>query len=376
MIKRKLKNIIEQKIGKGKAILILGARQTGKTTLIKEIEKTSQLETLYLNADLPIVQQQLHNSGIVELKRLFGKAKLVFIDEAQRIQNIGITLKIIVDEFPDIQLIVTGSSAFELSSEVNEPLTGRKYEYRLFPVSWIEIVEHSNYLESVSQLNQRLIFGMYPDVTQNLGNEKEILFNLTESYLFKDIYTFRQIRKPEFLQKLLQALAFQVGSEVSYNELSNLLQIDRKTIIHYVDLLEKAFVIFRLPAFSRNLRKELSSKIKIYFYDTGVRNALINDFRPLDFRNDKGALWENFLISERLKSNHYALRRVNSYFWRTHQKSEIDYIEEADGMLDVFEFKWNPKTGFKIPKPFLDNYAVRQTELISHKNFHQFLNYE
>lgn len=376
MIRRKLENIIEQKIGKGKAILILGARQTGKTTLIKEIAKKSQIETLYLNADLPVVQQQLQNPGIVELKQLIGNAKMVFIDEAQRIQNIGITLKIIVDELPEVQLVVTGSSAFELTSEVNEPLTGRKYEYQLFPVSWIEMVDHSNYLESVSQLNQRLIFGMYPDVIQNLGNEKEILFNLSESYLFKDIYTFRQIRKPEFLQKLLQALAFQVGSEVSYNELSNLLQIDRKTIIHYVDLLEKAFVIFRLPAFSRNLRKELSSKIKIYFYDTGVRNALINDFRPLDFRNDKGALWENFLISERLKSNHYALRRVNSYFWRTHQKSEIDYIEEADGKLDVFEFKWNPKTGFKIPKPFSDNYAVRQTELISHKNFHQFLNYE
>ncbi len=376
MIRRKLENIIEQKIGKGKAILILGARQTGKTTLIKEIANKSQIETLYLNADLPVVQQQLQYPGIVELKQLIGNAKMVFIDEAQRIQNIGITLKIVVDELPEVQLIVTGSSAFELTSEVNEPLTGRKYEYRLFPVSWIEMVEHSNYLESVSQLNQRLIFGMYPDVIQNLGNEKEILFNLTESYLFKDIYTFRQIRKPEFLQKLLQALAFQVGSEVSYNELSNLLQIDRKTIIHYVDLLEKAFIIFRLPAFSRNFRKELSSKIKIYFYDTGVRNALINDFRPLDFRNDKGALWENFLISERLKSNHYALRRVNSYFWRTHQKSEIDYIEEADGKLDVFEFKWSPKTGFKIPKSFSDNYAVRQTELISHKNFHQFLNYE
>lgn len=376
MIRRKLENIIEQRIGKGKAILILGARQTGKTTLIKEIAKKSQVETLYLNADLPVVQQQLQNPGIIELKQLIGKTKLVFIDEAQRIQNVGITLKIIVDELPEIQLIVTGSSAFELTSEVNEPLTGRKYEYLLLPVSWIEMVEHSNYLESVSQLNQRLIFGMYPDIIQNLGNEKEILFNLTESYLFKDIYTFRQIRKPEFLQKLLQALAFQVGSEVSYNELSNLLQIDRKTIIHYVDLLEKAFVIFRLPAFSRNFRKELSSKIKIYFYDNGVRNALINDFRPLDFRTDKGALWENFLISERLKSNHYALRRVNSYFWRTHQKSEIDYIEEADGKLDVFEFNWNPKTGFKVPKPFSDNYAVRQTELISHKNFHQFLNYE
>ena len=376
MIKRKLENIFWQKIKKRKAILILGARQTGKTTLIKEIAGKSQIETLYLNADLPVVQQQLQKPGLNELKQLIGKAKLVFIDEAQRIQDIGITLKIIVDELPEIQLVVTGSSSFELTSYLNEPLTGRKYEYQLFPVSWEELVEHSNYMESLSQLNQRVIFGMYPDVINNLGEEKEILFNLAGSYLFKDIYTFQQIRKPEFLQKLLQALAFQVGSEVSYNELSSLLQIDRKTIIHYIDLLEKAFVIFRLPAFSRNLRNELSSKVKIYFYDNGIRNALINDFRAIDLRNDKGALWENFLISERLKTNHYALRRVNSYFWRTHQKNEIDYIEESDGKLEVFEFKWNPKPGYRIPKAFAEAYNVENVELISLKNFHQFLNYD
>jgi uncharacterized protein len=376
MIKRKLENIFWQKIKKRKAILILGARQTGKTTLIKEIAGKSQIETLYLNADLAVVQQQLQKPGLNELKQLIGKAKLVFIDEAQRIQDIGITLKIIVDELPEIQLVVTGSSSFELTSYLNEPLTGRKYEYQLFPVSWEELVEHSNYMESLSQLNQRFIFGMYPDVINNLGEEKEILFNLAGSYLFKDIYTFQQIRKPEFLQKLLQALAFQVGSEVSYNELSSLLQIDRKTIIHYIDLLEKAFVIFRLPAFSRNLRNELSSKVKIYFYDNGIRNAMINDFRAIDLRNDKGALWENFLISERLKTNHYALRRVNSYFWRTHQKNEIDYIEESDGKLEVFEFKWNPKPGYRIPKAFAEAYNVENVELISLKNFHQFLNYE
>jgi uncharacterized protein len=373
MIKRSLEKIIWQKIGKGKAILILGARQTGKTTLIKKIDKESQTETLYMNADLPVVQQQLNRPEVNNLKQLFGRAKLIFIDEAQRIQDVGLTLKIIVDEIPEVQLVVTGSSAFELSNHLNEPLTGRKFDYRLFPVSWEELVGRFNYLESLSQLNQRIIFGMYPDVINNLGEEKEILFSLAESYLFKDIYTFRQIRKPEFLQKLLQALAFQVGSEVSYNELSNLLQIDRKTIIHYIDLLEKAFVVFRLPAFSRNLRNELSSKVKIYFYDTGVRNAMINDFRSIDMRDDKGALWENFLISERLKSNHYALRRVNSYFWRTHQKSEIDYIEEVDGKLEVYEFKWNPKTGYRIPKAFTDTYNVEKAELISLKNFHQFL---
>lgn len=376
MIQRTLENIIKQRLGKGKALLILGARQTGKTTLIKKILDSSNEEKLFLNADLSLVRQQLQNVTVSSLKQLFGKAKLVFIDEAQRIPDIGLTLKIIVDEMPDVQLIVTGSSAFELSNNLNEPLTGRKFEYRLYPISWNELVNDSNYLEALSQLNQRILFGMYPDVINNLGAEKEILFNLTESYLYKDIIAFQQVRKPEFVQKLLQTLAFQVGSEVSYNELSNLLQIDRKTIIHYIDILEKAFIIFRLPSFSRNLRNELSSKIKIYFFDTGVRNMLINDFRPLDIRPDKGALWENFLISERTKLNHYALDRVNTFFWRTHQKQEIDYIEESGGTLNAFEFKWNPKSKVRIPKVFLKSYNVNETEIIHSENFHQFITHE
>ena len=376
MIQRTLENIIKQRLGKGKALLILGARQTGKTTLIKKILDSSNEEKLFLNADLSLVRQQLQNVTVSSLKQLFGKAKLVFIDEAQRIPDIGLTLKIIVDEMPDVQLIVTGSSAFELSNNLNESLTGRKFEYRLYPISWNELVNDSNYLEALSQLNQRILFGMYPDVINNLGAEKEILFNLTESYLYKDIIAFQQVRKPEFVQKLLQALAFQVGSEVSYNELSNLLQIDRKTIIHYIDILEKAFIIFRLPSFSRNLRNELSSKIKIYFFDTGVRNMLINDFRPLDIRPDKGALWENFLISERTKLNHYALERVNTFFWRTHQKQEIDYIEESGGTLNAFEFKWNPKSKVRIPKVFLKSYNVNETEIIHSENFHQFITHE
>ncbi|HSO87908.1 MAG TPA: ATP-binding protein [Draconibacterium sp.] len=374
MIQRLLENIIIQKFGRKKALIVLGARQTGKTTLIKKIINQITEPTLILNADLPIVQQQLENPSLNTLKQIFGKAKLVFIDEAQRIQNIGITLKIIIDEIPDVQIIVTGSSAFELSNTVNEPLTGRKFEYRLYPISWMELVNHTNYIESLSQLQQRIIFGMYPDVINNLGEEKETLLNLTESYLYKDIIVFQKIRKPEFVQKLLQALAFQVGSEVSYNELSILLQIDRKTIIHYIDLLEKAYVIFRLPSFSRNLRNELSSKIKIYFYDTGVRNALIGDFRPFEMRTDKGALWENFLISEKLKTNHYSGKYVKSYFWKTHQKKEIDYIEESDGKLVAFEIKWKAKLKTDVPKLFTDTYKNSTFELISFENFHQFLN--
>ncbi len=373
MITRLLEKIILDKIGKKKAIIILGARKTGKTTLIKKILSDNKEKTIFLNADRPIVREQLGGASINEFKYFFGSAQLVFIDEAQRIKNFGIVLKLIVDELPEIQLVVTGSSAFELSNNVNEPLTGRKYEYRLFPVSWGELAGYTNHFEALSQLQQRLIFGMYPDVIVNPGNEKEILLNLAESYLYKDIIAFQRIRKPEFVQKLLQTLAFQTGSEVSYNELSNLLQIDRKTIIHYIDLLEKAFIIFRLPSFSRNLRKELVSKIKIYFYDTGIRNALIADFRPLNMRPDKGALWENFFISERKKANHYNRKYVNYFFWRTHQKQEIDYIEEADGFINAFEIKWSSSANFKIPKTFTDTYKNSTVELISSTNFYQYL---
>lgn len=372
MIGRLLENIIKEKIGR-KAVIILGARQTGKTTLIKKIVKESEVPSLILNADLPTVQQQLQNPSISGLKQIFGEAKLVFIDEAQRIINIGVTLKIIIDELEEIQLIVTGSSALELSNNINEPLTGRKLEYRLFPISWQELLNHVGYLEALSQLEQRIIFGMYPDVINNSGNEREVLSNLSQSYLYKDIIAFQQIRRPEFVQKLLQALAFQIGKEVSYNELSTLLQLDRKTIINYIDLLEKAFIIFRLPTFSRNLRNELSSKIKIYFYDTGIRNALIEDYRPLELRPDKGSLWENFIISERLKSNHYGRKFVNSYFWKTHQRQEIDLIEETDGQISAFEIKWKEKEKARFPLTFTDTYKDATSQFISTENFNQFL---
>lgn len=373
MITRSLENIVLQKSGKGKAILIFGARQTGKTTLLKKILSEKSQPTLFLNADKPLVQKQLESKSVEDYKQLFGNSKLVFIDEAQRISDIGIVLKLIVDEIPEVQLIVTGSSAFELANTVNEPLTGRKFEYKLYPISWNELVLHTNYIETLAQLNQRIVYGMYPEVLTNTGNEKEILLSLSESYLYKDLIAFQQIRKPEFVQKLLQALAFQVGSEVSYNELSNLLQIDRKTIIHYIDLLEKAYVIFRLPSFSRNLRNELSTKIKIYFYDTGIRNALIEDFKPVDLRNDIGALWENFFIAEKLKFNHYSFRYCKSYFWRTHQKQEIDYLEESDGFLKAFEIKWNPKAKFKVPTTYTDTYPNSELTIITPNNFTKFL---
>ncbi len=369
MITRLLEKTIQNKIGKGKVIIILGARQTGKTTLLKEILSTKTKQPLFLNADKPLVQKQLETCSVEDYKQLFGDSKLIFIDEAQRIKNIGIVLKLMVDEMPDIQIIATGSSAFELANTINEPLTGRKFEYKLYPLSWAELVNHTNFIDALSQLNQRIVYGMYPEVITNTGNEKEILLSLSESYLYKDIIAFQEIRKPEFVQKLLQALAFQIGSEVSYNELSNMLQIDRKTIIHYIDLLEKAYIIFRLPSFSRNLRKELTSKIKIFFYDTGIRNALIEDFKPVNLRNDIGALWENFVIAERIKSNHYSFNYCKNYFWRTHQKQEIDYVEESDGTLKAFEIKWNPNAKAKIPKTFTDTYPDSELFVITPDNF-------
>ena len=373
MIPRILEKIIAEKSGKKKAIIILGARQTGKTTLIKHFLKNTTRKSVYLNADKPVVREQLASASSDAVKEIAGNAGLVVIDEAQRVKDIGLTLKQVVDELPEIQIVVTGSSSFELASSMNEPLTGRKYEYMLYPVSWEELIEYRSPVEALSQLGQRIIYGMYPEVITHTGEEKEILLNLTESYLYKDILAFQQVRKPEFVHKLLQALAFQVGNEVSYNELSGMLQIDRKTIINYINILEKAFVIFRLSSFSRNLRNELSSKIKIYFYDTGVRNALINDFRPLTLRPDMGSLWENFIIAGKLKSNHYHRRFVNAYFWRTHQKQEIDFIEESDGVISAYEIKWNPEAKARIPKTFVKTYPNVQPEVIHSGNFTKFL---
>ncbi|MCK5077631.1 MAG: ATP-binding protein, partial [Calditrichia bacterium] len=269
MILRNLYNIIRDRLFQGKAIIILGPRQSGKTTLLRFIERKSDKKSLFLNCDEAIVRKHLNNQSFPYLKNIISDNKLILIDEAQRVKNIGLTLKIIIDHFPGIQVVASGSSAFELTSNINEPLTGRKFEYYLLPISSKELIEHTNIIEEESQLVNRLVYGMYPDVINNPGKEIDILENLTNSYLYKDIFSFYDLRKPEILEKLLEALAFQVASEVSYNELSRLVGIDFVTIQRYIDLLEKAFVIFRLRSFSRNLRNELKKSRKIYFYDNG-----------------------------------------------------------------------------------------------------------
>ena len=372
MINRLLSDIITKRLGSGKAIIILGPRQVGKTTLLKEIAE-AQGAYLLLNGDDPATQVILQGANTETLKQIIGNHRIVFIDEAQRIRNIGLTLKLITDQIKQVQLLVSGSSALELASEINEPLTGRKWEYHMFPISWKELENSMGHLQAQSQLENRLVYGMYPEVITNQGDAREVLQQLAGSYLYKDLLSISGIRRPELLDKLLRALAFQLGNEVSYNELSNTLQVDKNTIQHYIQLLEKAFVIFRLQPFNRNLRNEITSSRKIYFYDNGIRNALIANFNPISLRQDIGALWENFMICERMKLLQYNSKWSSNYFWRTHAQQEIDYVEERDGNLFAFEFKWNPRASQKFPKSFMTAYPRAEVKLITPGNMLEFI---
>lgn len=370
MILRQLAETILEKLGKGKAIVVTGPRQVGKTTLINYVLKRNDF--LFLNGDDPTVQKLLTGANTEQLRNLISDAKIVFIDEAQRIKNIGLTCKIIQDQIQGVQLIISGSSAFELANETNEPLTGRKWEYKLYPISWQEFENRVGLLKAEQQLELRIVYGMYPDVINNAGNEQEILQQLADSYLYKDILAYSGIRKPELLQKLLSALAYQIGNEVSYNELSNMLQIDKNTVGNYIRLLEQAYVIYRLPSFSRNLRNEIKTNQKIYFYDTGIRNMVIGNLNPLAIRDDKGSLWENFMLNERLKLNAYGQTLARGYFWRTKQQQEIDYVEEKAGTLTGYEFKWSEKAKVRIPDKFSKTYNA-EVKVIHKNNYREFI---
>ena len=368
--KRKIHQSVEERLGGGKAIVLIGPRQVGKTTLLREILKNKDF--LFLNGDDPTVRQILNSPNTQEIQNIIGEKKFVFIDEAQRIENIGLTSKIITDYFPKVQLLLSGSSAFDLNNQINEPMTGRKWEFELFPISWAALENSVGYLEAKQQLNLRLIYGMYPDVLTSVGSEKEVLKELVSSYLYKDVLALSGIRKAEVLDKLVRALAFQVGSEVSYNELAQLVGIDKNTVSNYIDMLCKAYVIFKLPSFSKNLRNEIKTNQKIYFYDNGVRNAVIGNLNLLETRADKGALWENFLMSERLKVLRYSKSDARMYFWRTVRQQEIDYVEENAEEITGFEFKFNPNAKTKIPKLFGETYNT-EVEIINTENFRGFL---
>jgi predicted AAA+ superfamily ATPase len=372
MIIRKLTENIQNNLPLKKAVVILGARQVGKTTLLQQLN-LEQEDTLVLNGDEPDVRELLTGINSSRLKNILGGKQNVIIDEAQLIPEIGITLKLISDQLKDVQLFVSGSSSIDLASKINEPLTGRKLEYQMYPVSFAEMVKHHGLLEERRQLPHRLTFGSYPEIITSPGNEVLLLKNIAGSYLFKDILSFGEIKKPVVLEKLLKALALQVGNEVSFNELSQIVGADKETVEKYIDLLEKAFIVFRLNALNRNVRNEIKKGKKIYFIDNGIRNAVIGNFMLWENRLDKGALWENYLVSERVKYLYYNGFYGSYYFWRTTQQQEIDYIEEQDGKFKVFEFKLSPKKQTKLSVTFKNAYLTDEYQTISMQNVEDFL---
>lgn len=370
LIKRGQIELIRKKIGKGKAIVVVGPRQTGKTTLVQSLLKGK--EYLFLDGDDPAVRERLVNASTEQIKSVLGAHDLVFIDEAQRFHNMGITAKIITDQFKDVQLILSGSSAFDINESVSESLTGRTWPFMLYPITWQEFESHVGLIKAESQLPQRLVYGMYPDVFNHPGEEEDILTNLTGGYMYKDILAHSGIRKSELLDKLVRALALQVGQEVSYNEVAQLIGTDKNTVAKYVELLEKAFIIHRLTPFSRNIRNEIKRNQKIYFWDNGIRNAVIGNWDPPSMRTDLGALWENFLISERKKHLSYSKSWARSYFWRTTQQQEVDYVEEKGDKLQAWEFKWSPTVKVKTPKTFVRAYDIEAAG-VNRENFREFL---
>ena len=373
MIERQLKQLILPRLFRGKAIVLTGPRQVGKTTLLRMLMAETDKKTLFWNCDEPDIRQKLSHPTSTQLQADIAQADLVLIDEAQRIANIGVTLKLIIDNFPEKQVVVTGSSALQLSNSINEPLTGRKYEYDMLPFSCEELVASHGENEERRLLERRLVYGSYPEVVNLPGEERETLSNLVNSYLYKDIFAFQDVRKPEIIEQLLQALALQIGSEVSFNELSKLLGMNTQTVQRYIDLLEKSYIVFHLRSYNRNMRNELKKSRKIYFYDNGVRNALLGDFKPLQLRQDAGALWENYLVSERIKHNAYSLFYGKSHFWRTQQQQEIDYLEDIDGTLHTYEFKWSPNKQPKLSQAFANNYPDHTFMVVNPENYQDFV---
>jgi len=373
MISRAIADSIQKRLKDEKAIILLGPRQVGKSTLLQQLSSKFAKPVMWWNGDDADIRTILSNTTATSLRSLLGKSRTLIIDEAQRIENIGLSIKLMIDQLKDVKVIATGSSAFELANHINEPLTGRKWEYHLFPFSFGEMVEEHGLLTEKRLLDHRLVYGYYPEIVNNPGEEEIRLKQLSDSYLYKDLLIWEKIQKPDKMEKLIQALAFQVGNEVSYNELGQLAGLDNQTTEKYIDLLEKAFIVFRLGSLSRNLRNELKKSRKIYFYDNGIRNAVINQFNPAVLRQDIGALWENFVISERVKFLAYKQINCNQYFWRTHAQQEIDYIEERNGLMNAYEMKWNPRARAKFPKAFLDAYAGAETGIITPDNLNEFL---
>jgi len=370
LLKKEIINKIENS---NKAIVLYGPRQVGKTTLIKEIIDELSYKTLEIDAEDERFNDILSSRNLKKLSGLIGDAELLFIDEAQKIKNIGVNLKLIIDHL-NVKIIATGSSSFDLANTLSEPLTGRKWTYLLYPISYLELDDIHTKFELNDQLEERLTWGSYPDIFgfNNYKDKKQYLTELSSDYLYKDMLQMTGIKNSNKIRKLLQLLAHQIGSTVSLSELGDNLDMDKKTVAHYIDLLEKFFVVFRLRGFSRNLRKEITKNDKIYFYDLGIRNILIDNLNDLETRNDVGKLWENFLMIERKKRNEYLIDVPSSYFWRTYTGAEIDYIEEDRGKLKGFEFKYGNKK-IKAPKTWLETYKNSEFEVINSENYLEFI---
>ena len=374
-IARYLEPEIKSRMFTGKAIIVYGPRQCGKTTMIRHLTSQWADDVIWLNGDSPDVRAELDRVTVARWKLILGKKKILVLDEAQRVPNVGLALKLITDEIPEVQIIASGSSSFELADKTSEPLTGRKFEYRLLPLSFSEMVAQNGLLAEKQCLEQRLLFGAYPDIVTHLEDSARLLSELVGSYLFKDIYALDGLKKTKILDNLVKALAMQVGSEVSLNELASLTGTDRKTVETYIDLLEKTYVVFSLGAYSGNLRNEIKKGKKIYFYDLGVRNAVMGNFSSIDSRTDKGALWENYLILERMKNTLNQPFPPQRFFWRTTapQSKEVDYLEKTAQTLCAWEMKANPASKARIPLSFRKAYPDAQTEILTPDNYDTFL---
>jgi uncharacterized protein len=364
-----------ERLFQGKALIIYGARQVGKTTFCEQLLEHVSGKVLRLNGDDTETRDLLQNPGAAMLRTIIGDHEVVLIDEAQRISEAGLLIKIIVDQLKTVQVIATGSSAFELAGSINEPLTGRKYEINLSPLSYLELLQHTDYVTEHAQLPHRLVYGSYPEVVNNPSRAEEHLGILADSYLYKDLFALEQIKRPALFEKIVKALALQVGSEVSLPEISGLVGADSKTVEKYITLLEQAFVVFTLPAFSRNVRNEIRKGRKIYFHDNGILNAVTGNFKPITARSDVGALWENYLVSERRKFLAQHGIKASSWFWRTTQQQEVDYLETQGNRMLAAEFKWNPTAAerTRIPLTFRNAYPEAETIVVSPENRHEWL---
>lgn len=368
------KSIADRLAESNKVVILYGPRQVGKTTLAKDIISDWQGRILEISADEPRYIDVLSSRDSVKLRSLVAGYDLLFIDEAQRVPGIGINIKILHDQMPELRMLVTGSSSFDLATSISEPLTGRTWTYNLYPIAFMELSQLFNRFELDSQLEERMVYGSYPEIfsIDNQADREDYLYEIGNAYLYKDVLELSSIRNSAKIRDLARMLAYQIGSEVSRSELGTALGMSKDTVNSYIDLLEKSFVIFRLSAFSRNLRKEVSRNDKIYFYDLGIRNMIIDNFKPLTQRDDVGALWENFLIVERLKKLAYTRTHAQTYFWRTYTGAELDYIEDRDGGLFAYEFKYGAKSA-KCPATWKQAYPQAGCEFINRENYLDFV---